>query len=376
MVCFVWDGFPQYAARCIRAFVERVDERVVVLATQPSVPVRGMEEVCGCRVVWINYDKVSLRHWVGEIPRVIFVSGWKIAAFNRFCEEVRMNGGQAVCMCDNSWELSPCAFGSLRWWQAVIRECIKAIRFRVLLRRKFNAFFVPGRSAVRLLSFYGVQREKIATGMYAADAALFRNGKPLPLRERKMLYVGRFIERKNVRRLLEAFVVAAKTDASGWTLDMCGSGPLEDELKRLADLYSAEMSASNSRIRIHPFVQPEKLAALYREARVFILPSLSEHWGLVVHEAALSGCVLLLAENIGAKDDLLAPKPDGRGYVNGAVLSPLDSHNMTSAIKYAFALTDEELLAAQEANLQVSQTIGVNVFAEHVKVLIEHHSSN
>ena len=49
---------------------------------------------------------------------------------------------------------------------------------------------------------------------------------------------------------------------------------------------------------------------------------------------------------------------------------------MSSAIKNAFALTDEELLAAQTANLQVSQTIGVDVFAEHVKALIEHHSNN
>ena len=39
MICFAWDGFPQYAARCVGAFVKTTSEQVVVVGTRPDVPV-------------------------------------------------------------------------------------------------------------------------------------------------------------------------------------------------------------------------------------------------------------------------------------------------------------------------------------------------
>ena len=45
MICFAWPGFPQYASRCIAAFVRKSQERVVVVATVPDVPVRDRKSV-------------------------------------------------------------------------------------------------------------------------------------------------------------------------------------------------------------------------------------------------------------------------------------------------------------------------------------------
>lgn len=354
MICFIWDGFPQYAARCVGAFVKSTTEQVVVLASRPKVPIRGMEKVCGCPVHWVGFDeKRTLREILGEVPRAAIVSGWFSSLFNRWRDEVRTLGGKAVAMCDNNW---------IGW---SFREFVKAVRFKLLFRNKYDEFFVPGASGVKLLQFYGVERAKIATGMYSADASIFNDGKPLPEREKKIIYVGQFIERKNVRRLVEAFYRSRKEVdiggsnsgcADGWTLELYGSGPLKDELVNLASNLNSQLSTFNSRISVNDFVQPEQLTSLYQSSQIFCLPSLWEHWGLVVHEAALSGCVLLLGNRTGAADDLLV---EGK---NGWAFDPFSVDDMARVMKMAMDADDAALTAMQTESLRMAKNVSLANF--------------
>ena len=349
MICFAWSGFPQYAARCVRGFAEVSREPVVVVATRPQVPIEGMDELCGCQIHWIARDEGRhLQELVGCIPKCMFVSGWSIPAFNRFRDEVCANGGTVVAMCDGNWTLSPFTPLSLRWWQSFSVECAKAVRFRLFLRHKYNAFFVPGKSGVSLLRFYGARRGRLATGMYAADSSLFFDGKPLSERPKSIIYVGQFIARKNVLRLAEAFLEA--NIGRDWRLDMYGSGPLRGELETLAD------GKEGFGLQIHDFVQPEDLAAKYREARIFCLPSLVEHWGVVAHEAALSGCILLLGNKVGATADFL-------GHANGRDFNPYDMKAIIKALKWAMNLSDGELAMAQAESLRLAAESGIRQFA-------------
>lgn len=340
MICFAWDGFPQYAARCVGAFAASTDERVAVVATRPSVPIEGMERLCGCEIIWIvANDTRHLKELFGEIPRAIVVSGWGIEAFNAYSNEVRQVGGKVIAMIDHNFRLS-------------LKEIIKAIRFRLLLRNKFDGFFVPGKSGKRLLKLYGVGEDKIATGIYSADASLFTKGKPLCERDRRIIYVGQFIERKNVRRMVGAFKKAAFSCHDGWSLHLYGSGPLKDELERMAGIS----------VFVHPFAQPEQLAGLYQESRAFCLPSLEEHWGLVVHEAALSGCVLLLSNAVGAAEDLLTD-------TNGFSFDPRDEAGMVETFRRVMEMSDDMLNEAYESSVRIAQTVSVGRFVKGVETL-------
>lgn len=348
MICFIWDGFPQYAARCVGAFARSADERVVVVASRPAVPIKGMEEACGCDVFWIDYgDKRSLCDIIGERPRAAIVSGWFSPTINRWRDEVRGVGGHVIAMCDNNWH----GFS--------FRELAKALRFRALFRNKYDGFFVPGNSGVRLLRFYGVPEKKIATGLYAADAAVFRDGKPIPEREKKIICVARFIDWKNARRLIRAYVKIGKSNA-GWSLDFYGSGPLREELIREIE------QSGNRTIHLHDFLQPEQLAEKYRESRIFCLPSLNEHWGLVVHEGALSGCVLLLSKNVGAAADLL------ENGVNGLSFDPYDVDDMANALVRAMKMSGDQLEKARRKSLEMAENISPEKFAEVVGKLVAH----
>ena len=325
MICFAWGGFPQYAARLVGAFAGTSSERVVVAGKKPAVPVEGMEKYTKCELKWVSpYEKVSLYDLFGEWPRVLFTTGWCWPAFNHFRDQVRAHGGKVVAMVDNNYDIH-----GLKDW---IREILKAIRFRLFLRSKYDAFFVVGKSGRKLLRFWGAKDEQIFEGLYAADETLFTPGPPIAERPKKIIYVGQLCERKNVKRLVTAFESLKVRKFEGlkvddWVLEMYGCGPLKDDLLKLSNSQTFKLSN---------FMQPEELAAKYREARIFILPSLEEHWGLVVHEAALSGCVLLLSNRVGAADDLLT---DG---VNGYSFDPFDVDDM--ADKMARAMAEAETL--------------------------------
>ena len=153
--------------------------------------------------------------------------------------------------------------------------------------------------------------------------------------------------------MIHAFQLATSGRCDAWSLHLYGSGPLKDELVRMAD----------GGVHVHPFVQPEQLAGLYHEARAFCLPSLEEHWGVVVHEAALSGCVLLLSNSVGAAEDLL-------GNLNGFSFDPLNETEMVAAFRCVMTLTDSALATAYDSSLHMARTISKERFASGVWSLI------
>lgn len=355
MIVFGWRGFPQYAARCVGAFVKVSKEPVVVVGPKPMVPVEGMERVCGCSVYWVDrqHDFVSqVSAFQPSEVSALFVSGWGIPALDDLASRVKKAGGRVVMMSDHRDERS-------------FRDFLKGLRFRVFQRKKFDGFFVPGKSGRARMRRFGVPNGLIEEGLYSADASLFKNGKPLSEREKKIICVAQFIPWKNAKRLMRAFEIAVDaSNVEGWTLEFYGSGPLKDELEGLSSTLNTRLATRDSRISVHSFVQPEQLAGLYQSARLFCLPSESENWGLVVHEAALSGCALLLSQNVGSADDFLAAGE------NGWTFDPFEVDEMAQALCQAMVLDDAALAAMQKESLRMANNASLEKFVAGVKKMI------
>lgn len=341
MIVFAWRGFPQYAARCVGAFVKTATEEVVVVAPKPMVPVEGMEVVCGCRVYWVDrkkdFSSQVTSFDVREISAIV-VSGWGIPALDDLRLQVKKAGGWVVMMSDHCQERT-------------LREFLSNIRFRLFKRRLFDCFFVPGKSGRRLMRSFGVPGEKIAEGLYAADDTLFHDGLPLWQREKKIIFVGQLNDRKNVLRLVRAFKsVNVNRD---WVLDIYGCGPLKDKLLDLSDECT----------HVNDFLQPEILAEKYREARIFCLPSIQENWGLVVHEGVLSGCVLLIGNTVGSKDDLL-------GLNNGFSFDAQNENELVDCLRKVMAFSREEWEQAHQASLLMSRNASIKRFCLGLNYLL------
>jgi glycosyltransferase involved in cell wall biosynthesis len=210
---------------------------------------------------------------------------------------------------------------------------------------------VPGRQGKRLMRWFGMPTDRVRGGMCGADPALFGAGDSLPLRPRTFLFVGQFIARKNVVGLANAFMRFSRSRPE-WTLRLCGSGEQRDLIPR------------DGRIIVEDFVQPAQLAERYRQARFFVLPSLFEAWGLVVHEASLSGCALVLSDCIGSADDLATPR-------NGVRFRAGSDDDLVRALHEAADFDDARLLEAGMESRRLAREFGPERFGREVADLID-----
>jgi len=335
---FSWNGLPQYAARLIAAFMRRSGLDCPVIGSRPSVPVEGMERILGKSVHWLDAERPASWASLGlQAPEVFFQSGWAYPAFNALGDEVRRSGGKVCLLMDNNW-------------RGDFRQLLGAPWYRIFQRRKFDAVFVPGKSGRRLARWYGVPDSRIWEGMYGADPEVFFNGPPLTERPKRIIFVGQYVERKQCVQLAEAFASVAER-MPVWELEMYGNGPLQGSIPL------------HPRIKVSGFIQPEQLGALYQSARIFALPSLSEAWGLVVHEAALSGCQLLLSESIGARHDFALPG-------NSCVFRTGDVRSMEDGLLKLASLEGAALVSAGLCSVQAARTHGPEAFASSAEAIV------
>jgi glycosyltransferase involved in cell wall biosynthesis len=104
------------------------------------------------------------------------------------------------------------------------------------------------------------------------------------------LYVGRFSEEKNLRWLIEIF-----NGLDQLKLFMIGYGPLEKDLKNIA----------KSNITFLGEVKNIDLKQYYSKFDCFILPSLSETWGLVIEEALNNGMPVMVSDRVGCAEEIV-----------------------------------------------------------------------
>ena len=336
LVVFMWAGLPDYGARLIRAFVESGTADVQVIATRPAVPIQGMEQSLGQTVHWI--EDASQVSWQGlglGIPDVVFQGGWAQSSFNSLATEARQHGARVVLMNDQNWQ------GGLR------QLILDPLRYRAKYLKLFDAVFVPGKSGERYARALGFKASRIAKGLYGADPAVFNGGAALTKRPKNFLFVGQLIARKNILNLVQAFSNMA-VDFPDWTLNICGSGELQIQI------------SDHPQIKMQGFVQPAELAEMLRHSRCLVLPSLEEHWGLVVHEAACCGCALALSSAVGSNDDFMAE-----------TLNPRDVKSMEKVLRRIAAWSDGEWDGAESASLQAALQFGPAQFAESAQQLVD-----
>lgn len=339
-IAFSWFGLPQYAARLIRGAIEILDQECFVVGSKPNVPVLGIEAALGQRILWVDPQRPIAWKDIGiDIPQVFVQSGWGYPAFTSLGRQVKANGGRIIGLSDANWR------GDFR--QLIFGPLI----FRTLYRKHFDAMLVPGRQGQRLMKWFGMPDSRVRAGMYGADRELFKHGPSLPTRPKTFLFVGQFIERKGVLGLSRAFMRFSKTHPD-WALHLCGSG------------VQRESIPVHDRLLVEDFVQPEGLAARFHESRFLVLPSTTEAWGLVVHEAALCGCALVLSDAIGSADDLASVRNAIRFRAN-------DEDDLYRALVDAAALSDDWFAAAEHESKSLACHFGPTRFAAELKDLIE-----
>ena len=336
-LAFGWNGLPQYGARLLAAAFRAVGHSFPVVASRPEVPIQGMEEHLGSQVDWIDPRVPASWHDLQRpVPQVYFQPGWAYPAFNRLGDEVRANGGRVCLVFDNNRT-------------GALKQRAGAVAFRATQLRRYSAAFVPGKSGRDLARAMGFPAEKIWTGLYGADDGLFTPSVPLRNRPKVILFVGQYIQRKGCVPFAEAFASVSNA-IPDWEIHLYGQGEWRSRIPL------------HPQIKVSGFTQPEDLAGLYQNARVLALPSFHESWGLVVHEACLTGCQLLLSDRIGSAADFATPE-------NALLFRPGQQDAMSRAILEIANRSASALDRAEASSLEVARTHGPSVFARNVKAI-------
>jgi glycosyltransferase involved in cell wall biosynthesis len=108
---------------------------------------------------------------------------------------------------------------------------------------------------------------------------------------------------KNVSFFLDV-VDALKLRLPDLHVRVVGKGELEDKLL-------IRLKAAGVAFRHEPSVSWHKMADVYASARVFVLPSRWEPWGLVCDEAIQCGVPTLVSRHVGAGDDVVVSGSNG-----------------------------------------------------------------
>lgn len=339
-VAILWNGLPHYAVAAISAAMKRGSQNVVVISTKPCVAGPAETEQLGGTIHWIGREDTCSFGDLGEtVPAITFTAGWSVPSFMRLAREAQRAGGKVVCMCDNSF-------------RGDLRQVAGAVVYRLRYSRLFDHVWVPGKSGFRLMRFFGVPANRISEGLYTADTTVFRCTAPIESRPLRFVFAGQFIERKNVLRLCDAFLRFRREIAGSCDLHLYGSGPLLDRIPFHPDVH------------VHPFATPTQLAAAYNQSRCLVLPSTLDHWGLVLHEAASCGTLLIASHATGAAQDLCSP-------ANSRLVDASSIDDIVGAFHWVASRDPHDLAAAYRESRQLAAAFSIERWGDTFRAICE-----
>ena len=298
-------------------------------------------------------------------PAVVAIPGWEDRLALAALEWAVKTRKAIVLMSDsNEFDVSRNVF---KEW---VKRCIVAL---------CAAGLVAGTTAADYLEKLGMNRRVIFPGYDVVDNEHFTVGaakarnlgvttlSKYRLPPRYFLASARFVEKKNLARLIEAYArykrlsvrkeQGNKTET--WDLVLLGDGPLKRELGReIAELGLAED------VRLPGFKQYDELPTYYGLASAFVHASTVDQWGLVVNEAMAAGLPVLVSNRCGCVPDLL------QEGVNGFSFDPLDVEQLAS-LMFKLSTLNSQLSTFGAASRDTIKRWSPEVFAENLWKAVE-----
>jgi glycosyltransferase involved in cell wall biosynthesis len=227
---------------------------------------------------------------------------------------------------------------------------------------------VGGAVHVDYLAALGMSRNRIFSGYDAVDNDFFarhsdaarQNAVSLRARyhlpEKYFLASSRFIAKKNLPHLLEAYRDYRQlAGPTAWKLVLFGDGPLKPQL--LAQIQLLDLAPD---VLLPGFKQYGELPVYYGLASAFVHASTAEQWGLVVNEAMACGLPVLVSERCGCAPDLVA---QGK---NGFTFNPLPASDLTQLFR-RIAGKECDRAAMGEASREIIARWSPKTFAANLK---------
>jgi glycosyltransferase involved in cell wall biosynthesis len=195
-----------------------------------------------------------------------------------------------------------------------------------VLRRSGAVITISEASRSEIIRVYGVAAEKVHVALCGYDARRFTPYGPefnVTGFEPYALYVGNILPHKNLGRLVDAFAEMAGRMPGRLVIRGWGKRGHVEALRARIARHGLE-----DRVDWQPYAGDEELPALYRGARMLLLPSLAEGFGLTALEAMACGTPVITSNT--------SSLPEVVGDA-GLLVDPRDTTAIAEAIGRLFA---------------------------------------
>lgn len=189
--------------------------------------------------------------------------------------------------------------------------------FKKKLIEQADRFVVPGTASKTYLTSFDVPERLIWVAPNSIDnhhfstVAVHGSLESVSV-ETVMVCVSRLVEHKGVMDLLQAVY---RLQNHSIELHIIGSGPDTALLKTFIDMHQMK------NVTLHGFLQQDELPRMLGRADIFVLPTRSDPWGLVVNEAMSTGLPVIVSDKAGCEKDMVIDGYNGFRFKAGNIES-------------------------------------------------------
>lgn len=331
-VAVLWTGLSGYLNACLKELAGRDGVELFVAHQAPEMDAPFDESQFTWipnRLTWNSMSGLNLltERLESFSPEIMIVAGWHIPIYRRIAKKYATRCWR-VMVIDNPWN-------------GTVRQRMGALIAPFLIRPAADVIWLPGERQSTFARKMGFEQHAVLRGSLSGDRAAFeamhlaRLNERLPL-PRAFFYAGRFSPEKGVVTLANAYDRYFREARNPWPLICCGTGPLQSRLE------------GKPGIQIGGFIQPQHIANTMANAGCLIAPSDWDHWGVVVHEAASAGLLILASEEVGASVHLVQPN------YNGFIFGKKDAKTLAELMARVSAMSDERLDEMSQASHSLS----------------------
>ncbi len=194
-----------------------------------------------------------------------------------------------------------------------ISKLLRAVKYNFKLRRYQDSHYLLCASGYAAEDYnkIGLFKDKSFKWGYFPETKIYENiDELISSKEKKsILWVARFIDWKHPEIAVN-LAKYLKTKGYEFTLNMIGTGPLENDIK-------ANIENNNLSDCVHALgsMSPEKVREHMEKSEIFIFTSdRNEGWGAVLNEAMNSACATVSNKDIGAVPYLVDNSNNGFKY--------------------------------------------------------------
>ena len=192
------------------------------------------------------------------------------------------------------------------WWEAGHGgSAMRDYPARLLeLAKQPRVHFIAVSEAIRRRAMScGIPEKKITVGYIGVDTSKFApGGPPIVERERRVLFIGRLVEKKGCEYLLKAFARVQSVISDAFLI-VVGDGPLRAPLQELAHYLGLQVKFRGARSSVEIWQE-------FQLAKALCLPSITaengdaEGLGIVLLEAQASGVPVVTSAHGGSTEGI------------------------------------------------------------------------